>query len=476
MNPNPSDPCQLSITQLLEAYRCRQLSPVEVVGAYLDRIASLDPALHAYVEVYAEGALALACASEQRLVSGLPTGLLEGVPLALKDLIDVAGQRTTAGTTIHAGRGAAARTATVAARLLAAGAIPLGKVHLVELAYGGWGTNQGMGTPRNPWDMRIHRTPGGSSSGSGVAVAAGLAAGALGTDTGGSVRIPSAFCGLTGLRPTQGRISNYGVEPVSHTLDTVGPMTWTARDAALLLQAMHGPDFNDPATLAVPPQDFLSGLDAGVAGLRFSVGDPAAWGEVEPAILAAVHDAAEVLRALGCLHNDAPLAAIDYVADQEASGIIISSESYAAHGVAVAASQVAGDAASRARIMRGASIAAPDYAAALALRQDKARALRRVFDQTDVLVLPCLPVTARPVAALDENDLSPSRLTRFVGYYGLSALALPCGLSPEGLPVSVQLVAGPYREDLLLRIGAAFQAATAHHLRRPRLDAPAQAG
>jgi len=465
-----SDPCQLSIAELADAYRRRRLSPVEVVQAHLARIDRLDPTLHAYIEVYADSALALARASEQRLMSGLPAGLLEGVPLAIKDLLDIAGRRTTAGTTMYAGRAAAGRTATAAARLMAAGAVPLGKVHLVELAYGGWGTNQGMGAPRNPWDMRAHRTPGGSSSGSAVAVAAGLAAGALGTDTGGSVRIPSAFCGLTGLRPTQGRISNYGVEPVSHTLDVVGPMTWTARDAALLLQAVHGPDPHDPATLAVPPQDFLAGLERGVAGVRFSLGDPAAWGEVEPAILAAVQQAAEALRELGCLRHDAPTAGVDFVADQEASGIIISSEAYAARGAQLAAAGTPpGDSASRARILRGASIGAPDYAAALARRAHKARAFREVFEHTDVLVLPSLPVTARPLAGLDENDLSPSRLTRFVGYYGLCAISLPCGLDPEGLPVSVQLVAAPYREDLLLRLGAAFQSATGHHAVRPAL-------
>jgi aspartyl-tRNA(Asn)/glutamyl-tRNA(Gln) amidotransferase subunit A len=174
-----------------------------------------------------------------------------------------------------------------------------------------------------------------------------------------------------------------------------------------------------------------------------------------------------VLAALGCLRHDAAIGPLDLVADQEETGIIISSESYAAHGEALSRCATPGDAASRARVMRGAGISAARYVQALANRLERGRAFRQVFERTDVLVLPTLPITAADVSTLDENDLSPSRLTRFVGYHGLCAIALPCGLSPQGLPVSVQLVAAPYREDLLLRLGAAFQKATNHHRLRP---------
>ncbi|MCW5654550.1 amidase [Hydrogenophaga sp.] len=462
-----SDVLGLGAGELGQAYRRGTLSPVEVTRAYLDRIAASNDRLRAYVEVYAEPALAQARASEQRLASGLPTGLLEGVPLALKDLLHVEGRRTTAGSTVFADRAPSSVTSTVASRLMGAGAVVLGKANLVEFAYGGWGTNQGMGSPVNPWDPSVERCVGGSSSGSGVAVSAGLAVGAIGTDTGGSVRIPSAFCGLTGLKTTQGRVSNHGVDLVSHTLDTVGPMAWTAEDAALLLQAMHGPDPHDPATLQRAPEDFLSRLREPVAGLRISVAPVNILGHVEPAIQRAVDDAVGVLMSLGCLRRDEAFSHIDFVADQVESGVIISSEAYAEHGHLLQGSPPPGDAAARARLLSGAAIAAPRYAAALRERQRRIRDFARVFEHTDLLVLPTLPVTARPLATIDEADLAPSRLTRFVGYYGLSALALPCGLSPEGLPMSLQLVAPAFHEARLLRAGVAFQSATAFHRARP---------
>lgn len=464
------DLLNLTVSGLREAYARRTLSPVDVTRAYLDRIARLDTRLHAYLDVYAHGAMAQAQASEKRLTSGLPAGVLEGIPLALKDLMHIAGHRTTAGSTVYADRPPSTMTATVAARLLGAGAVALGKANLVEFAYGGWGTNAGMQAPHNPWDAHVPRSAGGSSSGSGVAVAASLAAAAIGTDTGGSVRIPAAFCGLTGLKTTQGRVSNHGFELVSHTLDTVGPMTWTAEDAALLLQAMHGPDPHDAATLAHPPEDFLARLYEPIAGLRISVAPDPLLGAVQPCIATAVGEAVRVLQSLGCLRFDPAFAGIDFIADQAETGVIISSESYATNGHLLAGDPPAGDPASRARVMGGATISAQRYATALRNRDQRRREFARVFEHTDLLVLPTLPITAEPLATLDENDLSPSRLTRFVGYYGLCAIALPCGLSPQGLPMSVQLVAPAFAEGLLLRAGAAFQSATDFHRARPALS------
>ena len=463
-----SELLNLGVSELRAAYAQRSLSPLEVTQAYLARIEAHNPRLRAYLDVHAEGALAQARASEQRLVSGLPVGLLEGVPLALKDLLHLQGRRTTAGSTVFADRAPSAHTSTAAARLMAAGAVVLGKANLVEFAYGGWGTNQGLGSPVNPWDAAVERCVGGSSSGSGVAVSAGLAAAAIGTDTGGSVRIPSAFCGLTGLKTTQGRISNFGVDLVSHTLDTIGPMAWSAQDAALLLQAMHGPDAQDPATWVQPPEDFLARLHEPIAGQRLSVAPAEILGPVDPAVGAAVDEAVRVLLSLGCLRRDEAFARVDFVADQAETGVIISSEAYAEHGELLQAAGVpAGDAAARARLLSGAHIGAPRYASALRQRRERMRAFARVFEDTDLLVLPTLPITARPLATLDESDLSPSRLTRFVGYHGLSAIALPCGLSPEGLPISLQIVAPAFREGLLLRVGAAFQSATDFHRARP---------
>lgn len=464
------DILSLGVAELRDAYARRTLSPVDVTRAYLDRIASYNNRLHAYLDVYADGALLQAQASEKRLASALPVGILEGIPLALKDLMHIAGRRTTAGSTIHAQREPSKITATVAARLMGAGAVALGKANLVEFAYGGWGTNAGMNAPQNPWDAKVSRSAGGSSSGSGVAVAAGLAAAAIGTDTGGSVRIPSAFCGLTGLKTTQGRVSNYGFELVSHTLDTVGPMAWTAEDAALLLQAMHGPDPQDPATLVQAPEDFLSRLREPICGLRISVAPDSILGHVEPCIGIAITESVRILQSLGCLRHDEAFVGIDFVADQAETGVIISSESYASQGHLLAGTPVPGDGAARARIMGGASIPAARYVQALRSRDERRHDFSNVFDRTDLLVLPTLPITAKPLATLDESDLSPSRFTRFVGYYGLCAMALPCGLSPEGLPMSVQVVAPAFHEGLLLRVGAAFQSFTDFHRARPTLS------
>ncbi|MFM9926316.1 amidase [Variovorax sp. H27-G14] len=466
-----SDPSEWALRDLADAFSTRALSPVEVVESFLRRISSLDPLLHAYAQVWSEAALAQARASEQRLLQGAPRGLLEGVPLAVKDLLHVQGRRTGAGSALFADRPCMDHSATVATRLQDAGAILLGKTHLVELAYGGWGTNQGMGTPRNPWDMAVHRAPGGSSSGSAVAVASGLAAGAIGTDTGGSVRIPSAFCGLTGLKTTAGRVSRYGVDLLSETLDTVGPMTRTAEDAACLLQAMHGPDPRDPTTLGTAAEDFLQTLGASVVGVRFALLHQTLGEGTSPAVRQGVEDACKVLRALGCVEAGGALPQFDLAADQEASGAIISAEAYARHGEALHRSTTSGDAASRARILRGAHIAPSHYREALDQRRSRMAEFQRLFKQLDVLVLPTVQVTAADLATLDESDPAPSRMTRFVGYYGLCAIALPCGFSAEGLPVSLQLVAAPWREDLLLRLGAAFQRETTHHCARPLLDA-----
>lgn len=452
----------LSVAELASQIAQRRLSPVEVTQAYLHRIRGLDWKLKAFVEVY-EDALEQAASCERRLHSGMPLGPLHGVPVALKDLIDIEGRVTTAGSPVHRDR-IATQTATVAQRLLAAGAVIIGKAHLVEFAYGGWGTNRGMGTPWNPWDPSTRRTPGGSSSGSAVAVAGGLAPAALGTDTGGSVRIPSSFCGLTGLKVTQGRISNHGLRLVSRTLDTVGPMTRTAEDAAILMQVIHGPDVNDPATLAVDPEDFLRQLAQPIDGIRIGIADPGSLGPVDDCILAAVEAGCRALEKRGAVRR--PVAkTIDFQDDQSETGIIISTEAFAASGDAAERDDIPGDAPARARVLGGREIPGWRYHQALVRREERRRDFLSVFAHVDVLALPTTPNRAIPVQEVDEGDLRASRLTRFVGYYGLCAIALPCGIGPDGMPISLQLVAAPYKEGLLLRLGHAFQQATDHHER-----------
>src|SRR5450432_536615 len=232
-----------------------ETSSREIVEACLARTAALDGKLHAYVEVYRDEAIAGAEAADLQRRAGLARGPLHGLPIALKDLLHIQGQVTTAGSKSWTGR-VATETATAVERLLAAGMIPLGKTHMVEFAFGGWGRNEPMGAPWNPWDMHTQRVAGGSSSGSAVAVAAGLAPAAVGSDTGGSIRIPAALCGLTGLKPTYGTISLAGVVPLATTLDTLGPLTHTVDDAALLTGAMAGPDPKDDRTAGAPHANF----------------------------------------------------------------------------------------------------------------------------------------------------------------------------------------------------------------------------
>src|SRR6516165_3945050 len=275
-----------------------RLSPVDIVDAALERIHQADGKLHAFVEVYDEEARRAAEASDKAIRSGHRIGPLHGIPIALKDLIEIEGRVTTGGSQVWRER-RSAYTATLAQRLIAAGLIVIGKTHTVEFAMGGWGTNQHRGTPWNPWDPEIARTPGGSSSGSGVAVAAGFAPWAIGTDTGGSVRLPASWCGLSGLKTTIGRVSTYGILPLAPTLDTPGPMARSVLDAALLYQVMQGPDPLDTRTRGIMPIDPLPTLRRGVRGLRLARMPEAEREGVEREVLAAYDAALDSLARLG---------------------------------------------------------------------------------------------------------------------------------------------------------------------------------
>src|SRR5216683_2572421 len=247
------DPVWATVAELSRAFGARTLSPIDAVEALLERIRRLNPALHAFIAVYEADARRAAEGADRAIRAGHRVGPLHGVPIALKDLVDIEGRVTTGGSKVWAAR-VSLVTATLAERLIAAGMIVLGKTHTVEFAMGSWGTNTHLGTPRNPWDPAQHRTPGGSSSGSGVAVAAGLTPVAIGTDTGGSVRLPAAWCGIVGLKVTVGRISTFGVLPLSFTLDTPGPLARSVEDAALIFRLLNGPDPRDPQTLAWAPR------------------------------------------------------------------------------------------------------------------------------------------------------------------------------------------------------------------------------
>src|SRR5438552_9070449 len=299
----------LSLADLSRLLAARKTSSREIVDMFLARIAAIDGRLHAYIDVYDDEARALAKASDLERDAGVVRGPLHGLPIALKDLLHFAPHPTTAGSKSWLGRKSDS-TASVVARLIAAGMIPLGKTHMVEFAFGGWGRNEPMGAPWNPWDLAIHRVAGGSSSGSAVAVAAGLAPVAIGSDTGGSIRIPAALCGLTGLKPTYGIVSLAGVVPLATTLDSVGPLTRTVDDAALLLSAIAGPDPADPATLAAPRLDFGTAAEESASNLKGVRIAALAFDHlpvnIEADVVAAYAATIELLRHLGAYVDEGP--------------------------------------------------------------------------------------------------------------------------------------------------------------------------
>lgn len=458
-----SDPTHLDALSLAEAIAARRLSPVDAVAAHLARIAVHETTLQAFTEVYADDARLAAEGADRAIRSGHAVGPLHGVPVVLKDLIDLAGRITMGGSAAHRAR-RAERTATIARRLIAQGMIVLGKTHTVEFAYGGWGTNQHLGTPWNPWDPETPRTPGGSSSGTGVAVAARMAPWGIGTDTGGSVRLPASFCGLTGLKVTVGRVSTWGIVPLSTTLDTPGPLARTVEDTALLYEAISGPDPLDPTTRGIAPDAPWSILNRGVRGLRLGRMPVAERDGVAPDMLQAYDAALDLLARQGAEIVDVvlPFRFSDCVA---MSGIT-NAEAYFVNGALAEdpASQL-GDAV-RARILAGATVTAQEYLGTLQRRAAMKLAYAAALDGIDALLTPTTECAAVALAEVDETHL-PSRFTRFGNLLDLCALALPDGFTAAGLPLSLQIVCRGYDEATALRIGQAYQRATDWHLRRP---------
>ena len=444
------------------------LSPVDLVDAYLARIERLEPKLQAFVSVNAANARLAAEAADKAIRSGHAVGPLHGIPIAIKDLVEIEGEVATGGSAAWKSR-IAPRTATLHRKLMAAGMINLGKTHTVEFAYGGWGTNQHMGTPWNPWDEAVHRTPGGSSSGSGVAVAARLAPWAIGTDTGGSVRIPAAWNGITGLKTTIGRVSTFGVLPLSHTLDTPGPITRDIEDAALLLTVLQGADPGDPHTMSVRDTDPMRGLRRGVKGLRLGRLPAGERDGVDAEVLAAYDRSVEALSGLGAEIVDLVLP--ERFADLGGLvGRIISSEIYAKIAALADDNIQPLDQDVRPRVRAGAAVSARDYLAALEAREWMKVAFNEAMAGVDAILTPTMVTPAVPVASIDQNT-TPAGFTRWVNFYDLCAAAVPNGFTAGGLPLSLQIVCRGYDEALALRIGWAYQAAHDWHMRVPALAA-----
>jgi aspartyl-tRNA(Asn)/glutamyl-tRNA(Gln) amidotransferase subunit A len=467
----PDDLHWMSLNALAQLLVKGESSSREIVASFLDRIALLDKRLHAFIEVYRDEALAAAESADRERRSGAARGPLHGLPIAIKDLVHIRGKTTTAGSKARP-HGVAGETATVAVHLLAAGMIPLGKTHLVEFAYGTWGRNAPMGAPWNPWDVKTHRVAGGSSSGSAVAVAAGLAPAALGSDTGGSIRIPAALCGVTGLKPTYGVVSLSGVYALASSLDSVGPLARDVDDAALLTAVMAGPDLRDPATLSAPSIDFAAAIadEPDVASMRITAlaVEQFHWRPTSD-VLAARDAMLATLRSLGARVEETRVP-FDLENLMVRNGRIIAAEAWAVHRGYIEDEALPFDPPMRARLLAAKAISAADYIEELAVRRRICAEFAEWMRGRDALLTPTLPITATPLDEVDETSTALATFTRVVNYLGACALSLPAGFS-DGLPVGMQLIGAPFADATLVRIGRAFQRATDWHSRRPDLSA-----
>lgn len=460
----------MSVAALASRLRAGELSPREAVQHYLDRIAALDPTVNAYTSVQADAAL-----EEARKLEGSSgaRGPLWGVPVAVKDVIDVAGVTTTAASRVLADAAPAANDSFVVERLRRAGAIVLGKLNTHEFAYGAMTTSEHFGPARNPW--ATDRICGGSSGGSGAAAALDLAAGTLGTDTAGSIRIPACFCGVTGIRPTTGRVSNRGVVPVSWTFDTVGPIARSVEDCAVLLEAIAGHDPEDPSTADGPVPPYASLLEGGVAGLRVGVVSALFEGAIDTRVSEAVVSALSVLERAGARLVELELPFLGELGTVQQA--LQFPEATAAHldWLRTRLADYGPDV--RARLLTGLFLPPTTYVLGQRARRLVSERFRSACEGVDVLVAPTMPVLP-PRIGEDTVELNgeivPYRLT-LIPYnspwscLGVPVISVPCGLV-DGMPVGMAIAGRRFDEATVLRAGRTFQLETDWHELRPNLE------
>jgi len=453
-----TDLCWLTIAELAPLLEKRAVSPVEVVTALLERIDQLNDTLLAYLYVDRDGALAASHAAEIDIAAGGYRGPLHGIPVAYKDIYDVRGLPTTAASKVMAGY-VAAEDCAVAARLRQAGAICLGKLNTFEFASG---SMEVFGTARNPWNTEL--TPGGSSSGSGTALAAHLIPGATGSDTGGSIRNPAAFCGLVGLKPTYGRVSRAGIVPLSWSLDHAGPLARTVADAALLLQAMAGADRRDPSAALRPVPDYHAALHGSLQGLRVGMPRTYFFEDGDAEVMAAVRVAVETMQQLGALVYAIDLPHARY--GPAASWAIAYSEAFAYHRANFFARPRDYTPAFLHKITGAACLTSDELVTAQRLREVITDEFVAALRGVDVIVTPTTAYPAHPIGkASPQADMRS--LTRPVSLTGLPALAVPCGFTKAGLPISMQLIGRAWEESTVLRLGHAYEQAAGWYQRRP---------
>jgi aspartyl-tRNA(Asn)/glutamyl-tRNA(Gln) amidotransferase subunit A len=452
-----------SIADLAPRLRRREISPVEITRGCLERIGKRNRDLNAFITVTAESALAEARAAEAEIMGGNWRGMLHGVPLALKDLIDTAGVRTTAASALLKDR-VPTQDAEVVRRLRQAGAVLLGKNNLHEFAYGGSSLVSHFGDVRNPWDPL--RIAGGSSGGSAAAVAAGLAYAAIGTDTAGSIREPAALCGCVGLKPTYGRVSSRGVIPLSPSLDHVGPLTASVEDAAIVLWAIAGYDPADITSSDVPVADCVGALNEDARRLRVGVPRAYFFDDLDPEVAAALETALGDIRRLVA---DVKEVQLDVPTDRT----LQAAEAWAYHAENTRKDPEAYQAETLRRIRTGERVSAAEYIKHRRKLDEIRRGIGAVFASVDLLVTPATPTPAPLISdlkakpeALRPAELKLLRNTRPFNMWGLPAISVPCGFTEGGLPIGLQIAGPRWREDLVLRMALAYERETAWHNRR----------
>ncbi len=458
-----------TILKTAQLLRARKVSSMELTQSALQHIGRLNGKLNAFLTVTEERAVERALKADDELARGTDRGPLHGIPIAVKDVFVTKGVRTTCGSKLFADH-VPDHDAAVVERLEAAGAVLMGKTNMHELAYGITSNNPHFGPVRNPWDTA--RVPGGSSGGSGAAVAAGLVFMAMGSDTGGSIRIPASFCGTVGLKPTSGRVSRYGVLPLDFSLDHMGPLTRTVRDAAVTLEAIAGYDPQDDSSSHRPVQPYLPPAGVRLDGVRVGLPENFYFDRVDPAVDGAVRRMAQTAESLGARVE--PVRVPDIAKVNVVGRVILLAEASALMERHLTRRRDFG-ADVLALLDQGRLIPATDYINAQRLRREMIGQFREVWRKVDCLMTPATPAPAPLIGqtttefdgVAEDVRLAATRLVRGINVIGAPALAMPCGFDASGMPLGLQIVGRPFEEDLILKVGAAIEDATDFHGRQP---------
>ena len=462
--------CYASAGQLAPLIQNREVSPVEVIDAHLERIGATEGVLNSFITLLAEEARSSARRVEAEIQRGNYRGPLHGIPVGLKDLYNTAGVRTTSGSRIFDNY-LPDRDCTVAARFHQAGGILLGKLNMHPFAYGPTGENADYGHMHNPWNPEL--ITGGSSGGSGSAPAAGQCTIAMGSDTGGSVRIPAALCGIVGLKPTYGLVSRSGLTPLSWSMDHPGPMVRTVEDAALVMNVVAGHDPEDPGSARVETPDYTTALTGDIEGLRIGVPKEYFTAPLDPGVSQTVREAIGLLEDLGATVLEVDFPMFEYA--QAVSGTVLMSEASAYHRDLLKRDADKIYPPVRLRLEAGLFVSAADYLKAQQGRSEFNRAVRRLFETVDLLAGPTEPVTAPRILAqeVQAGEMSigtTAALTQYTRPYNITgspAISVPCGFSQDGLPIGLQLAGRAFDETTVLRAAHAYEQATDWHRRRP---------